>query len=225
METIAVTKDQAKALLAEAKKRAKKTKVEGGYQAYFKHVRGAVPSVTDNKTSCADHRLVRVVCGLRECAGIVHKSLGKVHFAPRTALARKHPRGVACFMPLKRGRDFISDHHRDMARRTRPAPEGFGADTIESRREDIEAGSVRQILTFARDEAKDDVIFWEEFVEEEASELVNAINRYMLLRDRPNAHEWENTIKPHIKQLHDILKGCKDDWAIFDAANASLAAL
>jgi hypothetical protein len=98
METIAVTKDQAKALLAEAKKRAKKTKVDGGYQKYFKHVRGAVPSVTDNKTSCADHRLVRVVCGLRERAGIKHKSRGNVLFAPGTKLARKHPRGVACFM-------------------------------------------------------------------------------------------------------------------------------
>jgi hypothetical protein len=98
METIAVTQDQAKALLAEAKRRAKKTKVEGGYETYFKRVRGKVPSETDNKTSCAGHRLVRVVCGLRERAGIVHKSQGKVRFALRTKLAREHPRGVACFM-------------------------------------------------------------------------------------------------------------------------------
>jgi hypothetical protein len=98
METIAVTQDQTKALLAEAKRRAKRTKVEGGYKKYFKHVRGKVPSETDNKTSCAGHRLVRVVCGLRKCAGIVHKSRGNVHFAPRTKLARDHPRGVACFM-------------------------------------------------------------------------------------------------------------------------------
>jgi hypothetical protein len=117
METIAVTQDQAKALLAEAKKRAKRTKVEGGYKMYFKHVRGKVPSETDNKTSCAGHRLVRVVCGLRECAGIVHKSQGNVHFAPRTKLARDHPKGVACFM-----QDFISTGHHDMEQRTRTAP-------------------------------------------------------------------------------------------------------
>jgi hypothetical protein len=98
METIAVTSVQSAALLREAKKRAKKTKVQGGYATYFKHVRGAVPQWTDNKTSCAGHRLVRVVHGLRKCADIKHKSLGNVHFAPRTKLARKHPRGVACFM-------------------------------------------------------------------------------------------------------------------------------
>jgi len=111
METIAVTQDQAKALLAEAKKRAKKTKVEGGYKAYFKHVRGAVPSVTDTGSSCAGHQLVHVVRGLRKCAGIVHKSQGNVLFASGTKLARRHPRGVACFM-----------HYDMLHERTRPPP-------------------------------------------------------------------------------------------------------
>ena len=117
METIAVTQDQAKALLAEAKKRSKKTKIKGGYKAYFKHVKGEVPSATDNKTSCAGHQLVCVIYGLRKCAGITHPSWGNVHFAPKTKLARDHPRGVACFM-----RDFISAGHRGMAHRTRPSP-------------------------------------------------------------------------------------------------------
>jgi hypothetical protein len=98
METIAVTSVQSAALLREAKKRAKKTKVQGGYATYFKRVRGKVPQWTDNNTSCAGHRLVRVVCGLRGRANITHKSLGKVHFAPGTKLALKHPGGVACFM-------------------------------------------------------------------------------------------------------------------------------
>jgi hypothetical protein len=101
METIAVTKEQSAALLAAAKRRAKNPKAKGAAAAYFKRVEGAVPQKTDTGSSCAGHRLVRVVRGLRERAGIKHKSLGKVHFAPKTKLARKHPRGVACFMKWK----------------------------------------------------------------------------------------------------------------------------
>jgi hypothetical protein len=97
MEVIAVTPNQAAALLAEAKKRAKRTHVGGGYQRYFKRVPGAVPSVTHTGSSCAGHQLVCVVRGLRKCAGIKHASMGRVLFAPRNKLARRHPRGVACF--------------------------------------------------------------------------------------------------------------------------------
>jgi hypothetical protein len=134
METIAVTQDQIKALLAEAKRRAKKTKVEGGYKAYFRRVRGKVPSETDNKTSCAGHKLVRVVCGLRERAGIVHKSQGKVHFAPKTKLARDHPRGVACFMePSGMTAEGIRRHL---------------VPTIRSRRRIVESGSLRELTAY-----------------------------------------------------------------------------
>jgi hypothetical protein len=103
METIAVTRVQAAALLAAAKKRAQRTRVSGGASAYMKRVKGNVPNVTNTGTSCARHLLVRVVCGLRVRAGITHKSRGKVIFKPGTKLARKHPRGVACFMMRQRG--------------------------------------------------------------------------------------------------------------------------
>ena len=99
METIAVTRVQAAALLAAAKKRAQRTRVSGGASAYMKRVKGNVPNVTNTGTSCARHLLVRVVRGLRGRAGITHKSRGKVIFKPGTKLARKHPRGVACYAP------------------------------------------------------------------------------------------------------------------------------
>jgi hypothetical protein len=116
METIAVTRIQAGVLLAAAKKRAKHTNVEGGYETYFKHVPGAVPSVTKTGSSCAGHQLVRVVRGLRKSAGITHKSMGRVKFKVHKAgdkndendendddgLAAQYPRGVACFMNVSR---------------------------------------------------------------------------------------------------------------------------
>ena len=100
-ETIAVTKDQAKRLHSAAKvKRAMtRTKPKPKMEEYFKFVKGKVPAMTDSKTSCADHRLVRVACGLREDAGITHKSRGNVRFKQGTALAKKHPGGVRCYAP------------------------------------------------------------------------------------------------------------------------------
>jgi len=100
-ETIAVTKDQAKRLHSAAKvKRAMtRTKPKPKMEEYFKFVKGKVPAMTDSKTSCADHRLVRVACGLREKADITHKSRGNVRFKQGTALAKKHPMGVRCYAP------------------------------------------------------------------------------------------------------------------------------
>jgi hypothetical protein len=150
METIAVTERQAEALLAEAKKRAKKTKIKGGYKAYFKHVKGEVPSATDNKTSCAGHQLVRVVYGLRKCAGITHPSWGNVLFAPRTKLARDHPKGVACFM-----QDFISAGHGDMAHRTRTSPHAhFQVDIDAMSAEHDRVNNIRATLVTARHHAE-----------------------------------------------------------------------
>jgi hypothetical protein len=100
-ETIAVTKDQAKRLHSAAKvKRAMtRTKPKPKMGEYFKFLKGKVPAMTDSKTSCADHRLVRVACGLREKADITHKSRGNVRFKQGTALAKKHPMGVRCYAP------------------------------------------------------------------------------------------------------------------------------
>jgi hypothetical protein len=76
-----------------------RTKPKPKMGEYFKFLKGKVPAMTDSKTSCADHRLVRVACGLREDAGITHKSRGNVRFKQGTALAKKHPGGVRCYAP------------------------------------------------------------------------------------------------------------------------------
>jgi hypothetical protein len=225
METIAVTKDQAAALLAAAKKRAQTKNAKGVVADYFKHVPGAVPSVTDNETSCAGHQLVRVVCGLRERANITHKSLGNVLFAPGTKLARDHPRGVACFMPLKRGRDFISNQHHDMARRTRPAPEGYDEGTIQSRRLGMEIGSIRQRLTTASDDAENQVSFLEESIDENVRDLRKALRRYERRRDKPNTQVFKTDIIPLCEALHTICSGYDDDSDALTRARANLATL
>jgi len=115
-ETIAVTEDQTIRLRTAAKRRClrsrskpKKTKTtKKKLEDYFKLLPGTVPDETDADTSCANHRLVRVARGLRKAAGMVHESLGRVHFARGTNLAKKHPRGVACFMRPSMGADNYS---------------------------------------------------------------------------------------------------------------------
>jgi hypothetical protein len=173
METIAVTQDQAKALLAEAKRRAKRTKVEGGYKTYFKRVRGKVPSETHTGSSCAGHRLVRVVCGLRKCAGIEHASMGRVLFKPKTKLARKHPIGVACYM-----KDFISGDHHAMAHRTRTAPAGFDVNTIAPRRAQLTWNSWHErtrLLREERDEELGNIEWLEGMIEDNEVEINKTI--------------------------------------------------
>jgi hypothetical protein len=107
---IAVTGRQATALRRAAEKRAKGRGTKGNVAAYFQLVEGAVPKKTNSGSSCARHRLVRVVRGLRKAANINHKAMGRVVFAPGTRLARKHPRGAACYMmpsapdPMERAR-------------------------------------------------------------------------------------------------------------------------
>jgi hypothetical protein len=118
MEVIAVTGRQATALRRAAEKRAKGRGTKGNVAAYFQLVEGAVPKKTNSGSSCARHRLVRVVRGLRKAANINHKAMGRVVFARGTRLARKHPRGVACYMmpsggghdPMERAMSSGSSH-------------------------------------------------------------------------------------------------------------------
>jgi len=102
-ETIAVTDKQAAALRAAARVRLKCARSRGAkhltFGDYFKGVRGKVPNRTDADTTCAEHRLVRVACGLRQKAHITHKAKGNVHFKKGTALAKAHPVGVRCYAP------------------------------------------------------------------------------------------------------------------------------
>jgi hypothetical protein len=97
METIAVTKSQAAALEAAAKRRANKPHTKGNFMDYFARFR------TNEETSAVlkNLQLVRVVRGLRKAAGIVPKTHGKVNFAPATMLQRLYPRGVASFGPQR----------------------------------------------------------------------------------------------------------------------------
>jgi len=102
-ETIAVTEKQAAALRAAARVRLKCARSRGAkhltFGDYFKCVRGKVPNRTDAGTTCAEHRLVRVACGLRQKAHITHKAKGNVHFKKGTALAKAYPIGVRCYAP------------------------------------------------------------------------------------------------------------------------------
>lgn len=102
-ETIAVTDKQAEDLRAAARVRLKCARSRGAkhltFGDYFKCVRGKVPNRTDADTTCAEHRLVRVACGLRQKAHITHKAKGNVHFKKGTALAKAYPIGVRCYAP------------------------------------------------------------------------------------------------------------------------------
>jgi hypothetical protein len=226
METIAVTKDQAKALLAEAKKRAKKTKVEGGYKAYFKHVRGAVPIVTHTGSSCAGHQLVSVVCGLRKCAGITHKSQGNVLFASGTKLARSHPRGVACYMKWT-----TPPAAPETIARRRQAPAGFHGGTIPSRSAAIEAGSRRQQLTVYMDVAQGNV---DDYDIEIVRELENALEgtRYFIhhrgVAGMPlsaDAQQRDDKTHGHLEELCDMVQARLRERARLAGLVAQIAAL
>jgi hypothetical protein len=105
MEVIAVTGKQAAALMRAATQWATRRGAKGGVDSYFYLIPGDVPAMTNTGSSCAGHRLVCVVRGLRTAAGINHKSMGRVVFAKGSDLSLRHPRGVSCYMTPPKGHD------------------------------------------------------------------------------------------------------------------------
>jgi DNA primase len=107
LETIAVTRRQARALHHAAKQRAKRTK-RRSYKVYFQRVAGAIPAKTTNGGRCANHQIVKVSADMRRQV-VKHKSKGRVK--PLSAELRKlHPRGIACYAKTQPRRHSYMPH-------------------------------------------------------------------------------------------------------------------
>jgi hypothetical protein len=217
LETIAVTRAQASDLHEAARKRAaraNKTKGRGGGStkaaaaSYFQRVAGAVPPLTDNSTSCANHILVRAAIGLRRSAGITHKAMGRVHFKRNSRLAGEYPRGVACYMkwdawnqPLESSAQRNRVIRRRMIDRTKsiiiPAARQYAMGTYEEFKDDEneERAETGRLPVSAEEEPA----LRREFVEEETRKT---LSRYAWTKDNADRFGF----RPQDLEVHRFLR-------------------